>query len=279
MKEYVIHSWEELQEIIFRDIWDENLMRYRSDFIYRGVSDKDFDLVPKLNRICSHDLTLEESLLRNFKKCGYADLGNYHSFWQTVALGQHYGLPTRLLDWTYSPLVAAHFATENTDEYDKDGAITCLNFGRLNKQLPPALREVLMKAGSKNFTIEMLEKSVEDFEKLKAQSDKPFALFFEPASISDRIVNQYALFSVVSDSGVLLSEILKDYDDLWFKIIIPKEVKLELRDKLDYINISERLIYPGLDGICKWITRRYSDLGPKYNKTRHVTGYHFSEIE
>lgn len=279
MKEYVIHSWEELQEIIFRDIWDENLMRYRSDFIYRGVSDKDFDLVPKLNRICSHDLTLEESLLRNFKKYGYADLGNYHSFWQTVALGQHYGLPTRLLDWTYSPLVAAHFATENTDEYDKDGAITCLDFGKLNKQLPPSLREVLLKAGSKNFTIEMLEKSVEDFEKLKAQSDKPFALFFEPASISDRIVNQYALFSVVSDSSVLLSDILKDYDDLWFKIIIPKEVKLELRDKLDYINISERLIYPGLDGICKWITRRYSDLGPKYNKKRHVKGYHFSDIE
>lgn len=274
MKEYIIHNWEELQEIIFKDIWDGNLMRYRSDFIYRGVSDKDFDLVPKLNRICAHDLKLEESLLRNFKKYGYADLGNYHSFWQTVALGQHHGLPTRLLDWTYSPLVAAHFATENTDEYDKDGAITCLDFGKLNKQLPAALRDVLKEAGSKNFTIEMLEKTVEDFNALKAQSDKPFALFFEPASISDRIVNQYALFSVVSDSSVLLSEILKDYDDLWFKIIIPKDVKLELRDKLDYINISERLIYPGLDGICKWITRRYSDLGPKYNAEHYLKNVH-----
>ena len=36
-------------------------------------------------------------------------------------------------------------------------------------------------------------------------------------------------------------------------------------DKLDYINISERMIYPGLDGICKWITRRYAALGPLYN--------------
>ena len=49
------------------------------------------------------------------------------------------------------------------------------------------------------------------------------------------------------------------------RIIIPKEVKLEIRDKLDYINISERMIYPGLSGICKWITRRYANLGPKYN--------------
>ena len=53
------------------------------------------------------------------------------------------------------------------------------------------------------------------------------------------------------------------------RIIIPAEVKLEIRDKLDYINISERMIYPGLDGICKWITRRYAALGPKYNKDRN----------
>ena len=45
-----------------------------------------------------------------------------------------------------------------------------------------------------------------------------------------------------------------------------REIKLEIRDKLDYINISERMIYPGLDGICKWITRRYSNLGPVYNR-------------
>ena len=32
-----------------------------------------------------------------------------------------------------------------------------------------------------------------------------------------------------------------------------------------YINISERMIYPGLDGICRWIARRYAPLGPRYN--------------
>ena len=49
------------------------------------------------------------------------------------------------------------------------------------------------------------------------------------------------------------------------RLIIKKEAKLEIRDKLDYINISERMIYPGLDGICKWIARRYAPLGPIYN--------------
>lgn len=266
MREIVIHSWEELQEIIFKDIWDEDLMRYRSEYIYRGVSDKRFDMFPKLNRYCSHDLRLEESLIRNFKKYGYSDLGSYHSFWQIVALGQHHGLPTRLLDWTYSPLVAAHFATENIDEYDRDGAIICLDYGKMNRQLPKKLNDALEEYNTRIFTIEMLENTIEDFDAMKALSDKPYVLFFEPASIDDRIVNQYALFSVVSDREVLLAKLMEEHENLCLKIIIPKEVKLELRDKLDYINISERLIYPGLDGICKWITRRYSDLGPKYNK-------------
>lgn len=269
MKEIIINNWEELQEIIFKDVWDESIHRYRSNFIYRGVFDCQYDLVPKLNRVCAHDLSLEESLLRNFKKYGYADLQNSGSLWQTLSIGQHYGLPTRLLDWTYSPLVAAHFATENTDEYDKDGAIICLNFDALNQQLPEKLLSVLKTTGSKNFTVEMLDKNIPTFSDFKNAKDEPYALFFEPASMSDRIVNQYALFSVVSDSKVLLSEILSDFPDLSYKIIIPKAVKLEIRDKLDYINISERLIYPGLDGICKWITRRYSNLGPLYNKSRN----------
>ena len=49
------------------------------------------------------------------------------------------------------------------------------------------------------------------------------------------------------------------------RLIISKKAKLEIRDKLDYINISERMIYPGLDGICRWIARRYAPLGPRYN--------------
>ena len=268
MKDVIVQNWEELQEIIFRDVWDEKLMRYRSNFVYRGASDKQLSLMPKLNWVCQHNIDLESSLLRNFKKYAYADIGDNKSFWQMLSFAQHHGLPTRLLDWTYSPLVAAHFATEDITEYDKDGVIWCVDFVKLNDQLPSVLKEALKHQNSNSFTVEMLESYVSDFEKLKAQSDKPYVLFFEPASMLDRIANQYALFSVVSDANVTLADLLPKDSDIWFRIIIPKEVKLEIRDKLDYINISERLIYPGLDGICKWITRRYSDLGPKFNTRR-----------
>ncbi|MGN1344123.1 MAG: FRG domain-containing protein, partial [Traorella sp.] len=186
MKEYRIRNWEELQEIIFKGVWDENLMRYRSNFVYRGVSDAAFGLETKLNRVCSHDLTLERSLIRNFKKYAYAEGGNSKSFWETISLAQHHGLPTRLLDWSYSPLVAAHFATENIEEYDKDGVIWCVNFTKINEKLPPILKQLLQQEKSNSFTISMLDEYAKNFDELKKLSENPFMLFFEPASLVDR---------------------------------------------------------------------------------------------
>jgi hypothetical protein len=47
--------------------------------------------------------------------------------WVRLAIAQHHGLPTRVLDWTVSPQVAAHFATAEAEHYDKDGAIWCID--------------------------------------------------------------------------------------------------------------------------------------------------------
>ena len=248
MLEIVIQNWDDLQKAVFDDVWDEKIMRYRANRIYRGAADKNWRLVPSLNRVCAHDLSLEQAVIRSFRKYGYADLAQYTGFWQLLPVAQHYGLPTRLLDWSYSPLVAAHFATE------------------VKKRLPKRLRKRLEEANCNIFSLGLLEEEVRDFAEMQALSPEPYALFFEPASMLDRIANQYALFSVVSDPGVLLSDILEQQEIDYYKIVIPREVKLEIRDKLDYINISERMLYPGLDGICRWIARQYSALGRKYNR-------------
>ena len=268
LREIVVHSWDELQSAVFDDVWDDKIMRYRDNCIYRGASDQRWDLVPSLNRVCAHDLTLEAQVFRSFRKYGYAELAGYSGFWRLLPVAQHHGLPTRLLDWTYSPLVAAHFATEDTSCYDRDGIIWRLDVTDFKRYLPEPLLGKLQETGSNIFTIGMLEKVIPDFERMRALTDEPYALFFEPSSMIDRIVNQYALFSVVSDPAVLLSDIIARRRIACRRIIIPKEVKLEIRDKLDYINISERMIYPGLDGVCRWITRRYSALGPLYNRDR-----------
>ncbi|MBR3167508.1 MAG: FRG domain-containing protein [Erysipelotrichaceae bacterium] len=267
MKEIVIHSFEELQEVIFADCYDENLGRYRNNRVYRGVCDKDYFLCSKLNRICGHNLSLEQSILRSFKKYGFADIKEFTSVWQLLAMGQHYGLPTRLLDWSYSPLVAAHFATEDIYMYDRDGVIYSLDLNEAKADLPDDLRKELDTSGSHVFTIAMLERHFKTLDELNNYSEKPFYLFYEPASQSDRMANQYALFSVCSDTSANFAELLQETcSNSLYRIIIPKEIKLEIRDKLDYINISERMIYPGLDGICRWITRHYADLGTNTGK-------------
>ena len=109
-------------------------------------------------------------------------------------MAQHYGLPTRLLDWSYSPLVAAHFATEDTDAYDRDGAIWCIDATEVKKRLPKRLRKRLEEANCNIFSLGLLEEEVRDFAEMQALSPEPYALFFEPASMLDRIANQYALF-------------------------------------------------------------------------------------
>ena len=267
LQETVIRGWDELQSAIFQDVWDESIQRYRDNCVYRGMSDIRWGLVPSLNRACAHDMTLEKQMLRSFKKYGYADLQHVSSFWQLLALAQQFGLPTRLLDWTYSPLVAAHFATEDQEAYDRDGVIWCVHTDRMNRQLPPRLSAMLQAERANIFNMEMLDRIGEGFDALRAISSTPFGLFFEPASAVNRIANQYALFSLCSDPAVTL-DALPGTGDCFRRIVIPADVKLEIRDKLDYINISERMIYPGLDGICKWITRRYAALGPEHNQRR-----------
>ena len=265
MKEIVIHSFEELHETVFADCFDEKIRRYRNNRVYRGMCDKDYLLCSKLNRICGHDLSLEQSVLRSFKKYGFADIKEFTSVWQLLAMGQHYGLPTRLLDWSYSPLVAAHFATEDIYTYDRDGVIYSLDLDEAKRSLPDILRRDLETKRSNVFTIAMMEEHFKNLSDLNNFSKEPFFLFYEPASQSDRMANQYALFSVCSDTSVAFADLLKKAcKESLYRIIIPKEIKLEIRDKLDYINISERMIYPGLDGICRWITRHYADMSRYY---------------
>ncbi len=263
MRETVVRSWDELQKEIFSGVWDESIRRYRDNRVYRGVGDAGWQLVPSLNRVCAHDLSLEYQMLRSFRKYGYADLQHVTSFWQTLAMAQQFGLPTRLLDWTYSPLVAAHFATENQGLFDRDGAIVCVHVDRMNELLPDRLKAMLKAERCNIFTLEMLDRIGDRFDALRQISDEPFALFFEPASAVNRIANQYALFSLCSENDHALDSVAHS-ERCFSRIIIPARVKLEIRDKLDYINVSERMIYPGLDGICKWITRRYADLGHLY---------------
>ena len=79
----------------------------------------------------------------------------------------------------------------------------------------------------------------------------------EPPSIDQRIVNQYSFFSIVPSGINNLCEFLDENTENTVKYVISKDLRWDLRDILDQLNMNERMIYPGKDGIAKWLARHY----------------------
>ena len=263
-----VSSWNGLLKEAHADSFNGTLHRYRSPFAFRGMCG-DWPLSTSLQRL-NHPIqtlkNIERAMFRNFKKYAYADLDPSTSDWKWLAVAQHHGLPTRLLDWTFSPFVAMHFATNELDKMDKDGVIWMVNFDLLRAWLPESFNKALIKHYALTFSVEMLEEDqdlkepfiFEDTEGMQ----QAFAMFFEPPSLDPRIVNQWGLFSFMNRLDLRLDTWLadkrSDNKQIARKIIISAEAKWEIRDKLDGMNMSERVIMPGLDGLSTWLKRWYS---------------------
>jgi hypothetical protein len=258
MNEIRVNSWNELQDQLFADSWRPKLRRFRSPYLFRGVSEAACRLETTLIRLGENFPDLEPHLLRNFRKYAHRNIVERDTLWHWLSLAQHHGLPTRLLDWTISPLVAAHFATADIETFDRDGAIWAVNHVKAHQLLPDRLKSELRHEGADYLTVEMLSNSVKSLKDLDALAPPHFVLFFEPPSMDERIINQFALFSIMPDPRAVLDEWLQDHPDMWRKIVIPAELKWEIRDKLDQANITERVLFPGLDGLSRWQKRYYT---------------------
>jgi hypothetical protein len=262
MQDITVQSWTELHERLYEGSWNERLGRFRSSYAYRGMQVANFDLTTSLVRLGGDYPRHEDDLLRNFRKYAYdqgAAMGA--SVWNWLALAQHHGLPTRLLDWTYSPYVALHFATADLEMYDHDGIVWCVDYVQSNKLLPDQLRALLERDETNIFTAETIEEAAPTLPAFDGLSASNFVIFLEPPSLDDRIVNQYALFSLMSSPTVHLDGWLAERPHLYRRLIIPASLKWEIRDKLDQANITERVLFPGLDGLSSWLRRYYSPRG------------------
>jgi hypothetical protein len=253
-----VSSWAELQEQLYGGSWQPAIGRFRSPYAYRGMGRASASLRTSLMRLRGAYSRRETHLLRNFRKYAHRDAVREDSPWNWLALAQHHGLPTRLLDWTFSPFVALHFATEAMDRYGDDGVVWCVNYVESNRYLPKPLRDVLGEEGSDVFTAEMLDRVAPTLRDLEELVRRPFVVFLEPPSLDDRIVNQFALFSLMSRPRTRLDFWLQRHHGLCRRVVIPAGLKWEVRDKLDQANITERVLFPGLDGLSRWLRRYYS---------------------
>jgi hypothetical protein len=251
-----VSSWRELDEAIGDTGWCRHPHRVHSTLVWRGLARSSYSNISSLARLSEDYPRLERHLVRNFRKYAHREAPG-PTMWDWLSLAQHHGLPTRLLDWTFSPLVALHFATASWA--DEDAMLLTVDCEGAHELLPSTLRAELEREGSLVFTTQMLAEHAPDLERFDELTEgEPFVLFFEPPSLDERIVNQAAVLSAISDATLHMEDWLAAQPDLWRAWRIPPALKAEARERLDQAHINERVLLPGLDGLAAWLRRYYS---------------------
>jgi hypothetical protein len=223
-----------MREIEIKNIDDfhKRIENYRktSWFKFRGQSDESWFLVPKAGRKPFTNVS-DLSLFTHWKRRASTHLNKENnSEWELLAIAQHTGLPTRLLDWTHNPLVATFFAT--SENIDKDGAIYIYN-----------PNTIIQHETVNPFEME-ISKKIE---------------FHQPNSSSSRIINQLGYFSVHTNPKLALND--KTKDGQLEKLIIRKELKKELMYMLNQYGVNYLTLFPDLEGLSKhleWFAENYN---------------------
>src|SRR3954466_7214367 len=242
-----VSAWRELDDAIAEISRPKSKRHAHSTLVFRGLARSEYSHVSSLARLEGDYAALERHLVRNFRKYAHREVPG-PTMWDWLALGQHPGLPARLLDWTFSPLVALHFATASWP--DDEALLLAVDCEGAHEQLPPTLRAQYEREGSLVFTTNMLAEHAPDLEAFDELSDAdPFVVFFEPPSLDERIVNQAAVLSALSDPRCHMEDWLQAQPELWRAGRIPPDVKAAVRERLDQAHVNERVLLPGLDGL------------------------------
>ena len=223
-----------------------------SAWAFRGLGDITFTLTPTVGRIPRYSLAREKSVLAALRRrvSQFASEGTFKD-WEYLALAQHHGVPTRLLDWTTNPLVAAYFAAS---------AVPATQQAIIADELISASPDCEFIA-ARIVAVRVLRSRVIDTDgepDAFALEDIRFAL---PRTISNRIGSQGGLFSVHPNPDQAWSEPLANSAHIFD---IPGRDRGFFMKRLFYLGIDPLYLMGGLDGLgarISWQARRGIGLG------------------
>lgn len=209
-------------EYLSQRLWDENTM------IFRGVPNSRYELIPAIGRCTAKDpkalLNFERRIFGEFKERAVRYMSHEpRGDFEWLFLAQHYGIPTRLLDWTGSPLVALYFACEKDPEDEA------------------AVYKIVMTTEHRNFN-----------------DVDPFTIteigLLRPRHTDVRYINQAGVFTIHPQptEPMMWGAIRKD--------IFSAELKNQIRWQLRKMGIHASLIYPGLESIARDIIHEHEGI-------------------
>jgi hypothetical protein len=261
--EIEIRSLGDLVDRVTPQVPDRVSGRRRDTGVYRGAADASAPLLTSLDRLGgTHPphtkADLEEHILRNYMRYARQHVGSgTENDWEDLISAQHHGVPTRLLDWTYSPLIAAFFATRPSHTAECRRAVWRLDWQKVHRvfgfpQLGLLVRDLEATLPGDGHTTPF---------KLFGDRDTPaFACLVAPPSIDARIVAQAAAFTICSDKWRPFDSFLEEHGlgDALTKYVITPEAASLIRDQLDLVAVDERRLFPDLDGVGATIRRYYA---------------------
>ncbi|GLQ33545.1 FRG domain-containing protein [Litoribrevibacter albus] len=217
---------------------------------FRGQSNISYKLIPSITRSTSWKYSPDDEyeLISDFIHKGrllLPQIARITNHWEWMQLGQHYGLPTRLLDWTESALVALFFAIESEAE---SPCVWCLN--------PHMLNELSTNHRLIFFTDSLTREPLDEENILKyemASKNLPdYPLAFLPNRFDRRMFNQKACFTAHGRKKCGFEELQKSSESPFLIRLDIEPNNIEyIRFQMRTLGISTVDIYPDLDGLSK----------------------------
>jgi len=259
VKQVDLGSWSEFKS---------KIDSFRLEWIYRGQANSAWGLSASLERssLLEIDHEVEIALISEYKKAirSFHDYkGNPESTLEWLSLLQHYGTPTRLIDFTTSPYIAAYFAFQDESCKMADSvSVWCVNIIRFYQAalyfLDKQNERIDVKAGSDRYLFNEL-----DFEIL-FRRDIDCIMPFDHSGANQRQLIQQSVFVAAMNPQKRFADQLAflDYQEMpiMTKLTIPsKERKVALRD-LIRMNITHATLFPGIDGFARALNLKFSTL-------------------
>jgi len=225
-----------------------DLTGYSGPVWFRGKGQETWHLEPKLLRNAPAG-TLETHFINRFKQnASFLLERTPASEFDWLFLMQHYGMATRLLDWSESPLVGLYFAVEEAQHHDSDGALW-------------ALMPTLLNA--KSHYRPLYEHEVPSFDDEHLNNYEPSTIALEQRSSlypmaaiarrnSGRMQAQQGVFTISHRENIKIEEVGEDAtarDHVW-RYIIPAFAKAQMKRDLKLLGFTRFHLFPELDSIA-----------------------------